>query len=130
MLDERTRHLDHTLDRISCRWQHVEAPAEVGEAVCEQRVEQRLFGGEVVGQRLLARPTARATSRTLSAATPSRDITAGTRLTESFDAERPLGTAMTWITEKWVGSHDRDADLHAGMVTTLERVKNAAETGS
>jgi len=54
----------------------------------------------------------------------------GTRLTESFDAERPLGTAMTWITEKWVGSNDRDADLHAGMITTLERVKNAAEKGS
>lgn len=51
----------------------------------------------------------------------------GTRLTESFDAEKPLGSAMTWITEKWVGSNDRDADLHAGMVTTLERVKAAAE---
>ena len=51
----------------------------------------------------------------------------GTRLTESFDAERPLGTAMSWLTEKWVGSSDRDADLHAGMVTTLERIKNAAE---
>ena len=51
----------------------------------------------------------------------------GTRLTESFDAERPLGTAMTWLTEKWVGSSDRDADLHTGMVTTLERIKEAAE---
>lgn len=51
----------------------------------------------------------------------------GTRLTESFDAEKPLGAAMTWITEKWVGSNDRDADLHAGMITTLERVKAAAE---
>ena len=36
----------------------------------------------------------------------------GTRITESFDAERPLGPIMTWITEKWVGSSDRDADLH------------------
>ena len=55
---------------------------------------------------------------------------AGTRLTESFDAERPLGSAMTWLTEKWVGSTDRDADLRAGMITTLERVKRAAETES
>jgi carbon monoxide dehydrogenase subunit G len=55
---------------------------------------------------------------------PSAD---GTRLTESFDAERPLGKAMTWITMKWTGSEDRDADLHEGMTTTLARIKAAAE---
>ena len=53
--------------------------------------------------------------------------TTGTRLTESFDAERPLGPVMTWITEKWTGSTDRDDDLHRGMVTTLDRIKTAAE---
>ena len=52
---------------------------------------------------------------------------AGTRLTESFDAERPLGPAMTWITEKWTGSSDRDADLHRGMCETLARIKATAE---
>ena len=31
------------------------------------------------------------------------------------------------MTEKWTGSDDRDADLHAGMVTTLDRIKAAAE---
>ena len=36
----------------------------------------------------------------------------GARLTESYAAERPLGAAMTWITMKWTGSADRDADLH------------------
>jgi uncharacterized protein YndB with AHSA1/START domain len=51
----------------------------------------------------------------------------GTRLTESFDAERPLGQAMTWLTMKWTGSADRDADLHTGMVTTLSHIKAAAE---
>ena len=51
----------------------------------------------------------------------------GTKVTESFDAERPLGKAMTWLTMKWTGSEDRDADLHAGMTTTLARVKAAAE---
>lgn len=51
----------------------------------------------------------------------------GTRLTESFEAERPLGSVMSWLTERWTGSVDRDADLHAGMVTTLERLKAAAE---
>ncbi len=51
----------------------------------------------------------------------------GTRLTESFDAEKPLGPVMTWITEKWTGSEDRDADLRRGMITTLERLKAAAE---
>jgi hypothetical protein len=51
----------------------------------------------------------------------------GTRLTESFDAERPLGPVMTWITEKWTGSSDRDADLRRGMTTTLARLKAAAE---
>lgn len=53
----------------------------------------------------------------------------GTVLTESFDAERPLGAAMTWMTEKWVGSNDRDADLRQGMATTLARIKAAAERG-
>ena len=52
----------------------------------------------------------------------------GTRLTESFDADRPLGSAMTWMTEKWTGSSDRDADLHEGMTTTLARIKAAAES--
>ena len=51
----------------------------------------------------------------------------GTRLTESFDAERPLGAAMSWITMRWTGSADRDADLHAGMTTTIARIKAAAE---
>jgi uncharacterized protein YndB with AHSA1/START domain len=51
----------------------------------------------------------------------------GTRVTESFDAERPLGPAMTWVTEKWTGSTDRDADLHRGMTETLTRLKAAAE---
>ena len=52
----------------------------------------------------------------------------GTHLTESFEAERPLSKAMTWLTMKWTGSEDRDQDLHAGMTTTLARIKAAAET--
>jgi uncharacterized protein YndB with AHSA1/START domain len=55
-------------------------------------------------------------------------IDSGTRLTESFTAERPLGKAMTWITMKWTGSADRDADLREGMTTTLARIKAAAES--
>jgi uncharacterized protein YndB with AHSA1/START domain len=51
----------------------------------------------------------------------------GTRLTESFDAERPLGPVMTWLTQKWTGSSDRDADMQRGMTTTLSRIKAAAE---
>jgi len=55
-------------------------------------------------------------------------IPTGTRLTESFEAERPLGKIMTGITMKWTGSADRDADLHEGMLTTLSRIKAAAES--
>jgi hypothetical protein len=51
----------------------------------------------------------------------------GTHVTESFEVERPLGKPMNWLTEKWVGSNDRDADLHSGMITTLSRLKAAAE---
>jgi carbon monoxide dehydrogenase subunit G len=51
----------------------------------------------------------------------------GTRLTESFDAEKVLGPVMTWLTEKWTGSTDRDADQRRGMTTTLTRLKAAAE---
>jgi hypothetical protein len=53
----------------------------------------------------------------------------GTRLTESYDVERPLPKAMSWLTEKWTGSSDRDADLREGMQTTLARLKAAAEAG-
>jgi hypothetical protein len=34
---------------------------------------------------------------------------------------------MNWLTEKLVGTTDRDADLHDGMTTTLQRIKAAAE---
>ena len=51
----------------------------------------------------------------------------GSTVTESFDADRPLGSLMSWITEKWTGSADRDQDLHDGMTTTLARIKAAAE---
>ncbi len=54
-------------------------------------------------------------------------IPTGTRVTESFDVERPLPKAVAWLTAKWVGSSDRDADLHEGMQTTLSRIKQAAE---
>lgn len=52
----------------------------------------------------------------------------GTKLTESFEADRPLGKAMNWITMKWVGSADRDVDLHEGMLVTLSRIKAASES--
>lgn len=52
----------------------------------------------------------------------------GTRVTESYDVERPLPKPMVWLTEKWVGSSDRDADLRDGMKITLSRIKAAAET--
>ena len=42
--------------------------------------------------------------------------------------ERPLPKVMAWLTAKWVGSSDRDADLHQGMTTTLARIKTAAES--
>lgn len=51
----------------------------------------------------------------------------GTRVTESYEAERPVSKAMNRITELWTGSRDRDADLREGMKTTLERIKSAAE---
>jgi uncharacterized protein YndB with AHSA1/START domain len=51
----------------------------------------------------------------------------GTQVTESYDVERPLPKAMNWITEQWVGSSDRDADLRDGMQVTLARIKAAAE---
>ena len=55
---------------------------------------------------------------------------AGTKLTEAFEAERPLGAAMTWLTMKWTGSSNRDDDLREGMQTTLARVKAAAESAA
>jgi uncharacterized protein YndB with AHSA1/START domain len=54
----------------------------------------------------------------------------GTRLTESYDVERPLAAPMDWLTRKWTGSEDRDADLRAGMQTTISRIKAAAEAAA
>lgn len=51
----------------------------------------------------------------------------GTRITESFRVERPMPRLVAWMSEKLTGSTDRDADLHDGMVTTLTRLKAAAE---
>jgi Polyketide cyclase / dehydrase and lipid transport len=51
----------------------------------------------------------------------------GTRVVESYEADRRLGQAMNWLTMKWTGSPDRDEDLRRGMTTTLERIKVAAE---
>lgn len=47
----------------------------------------------------------------------------GARVTESYNAEKPLGPLMTKLTELRTGSKDRDADLHDGMTTTLARIK-------
>ena len=52
----------------------------------------------------------------------------GTTLYESFEADPPVGAAMSWITMKWTGSHDRDEDLHQGMLSTIARIKAAAES--
>lgn len=57
-------------------------------------------------------------------------IPAGTRLTESYAAERPLPAAMAWLTQMWVGGSDRDNDLREGMGITLQRIKAAAERAS
>jgi hypothetical protein len=51
----------------------------------------------------------------------------GTRVTESYDVERHLPQLVAWLTERWVGSTDRDADLRDGMEITLRRIKQAAE---
>ena len=51
----------------------------------------------------------------------------GTRVTESYDVERQLPSSMSWLTQKWTGSADRDDDLRRGMTTTLQRIKAAAE---
>lgn len=56
-------------------------------------------------------------------------IPTGTRLTESYEVEKHLPRVMSWLTLKWVGSQDRDADLHEGMRTTLARMKATAEAG-
>ena len=51
----------------------------------------------------------------------------GTKLTESYQVEKPLPSAMAWLTQKWVGSANRDDDLREGMQVTLQRIKAAAE---
>ncbi len=53
----------------------------------------------------------------------------GTRVTESYEVEKPVPPVTAWLTAKWVGSTDRDADLREGMQVTLSRIKQEAEAG-
>jgi Polyketide cyclase / dehydrase and lipid transport len=54
----------------------------------------------------------------------------GTRLTESYQVEKPIAPVVNWVTHRWVGSKDRDGDLHEGMTVTLQRIKEAAEAAT
>jgi hypothetical protein len=56
--------------------------------------------------------------------------TTGTRLTESYDVEKPIAAPMNWLTHRWVGSNDSDQDLREGMELTLQRIRSAAEAPS
>lgn len=120
---------------------------------CRRCTWTRGASGPEVGARFIARNKGRkgpswVTLPVVTVATPGREfafnrsgpgigsytwryvmepIPTGTRLTESYDVERPLPAAMAWLTQKWVGGSDRDNDLREGMQVTLQRIKAAAE---
>jgi uncharacterized protein YndB with AHSA1/START domain len=49
-----------------------------------------------------------------------------TRVSESFQLSRPIGTASRLLTRLAMGVRDREADLEDGMHTTLQRLSAAA----
>lgn len=51
----------------------------------------------------------------------------GTRLTESYEVTRPISRLGWFIIDRLFGSHDRRAELRAGMNQTLQRIRETAE---
>jgi len=51
----------------------------------------------------------------------------GTRVTESYELERPMTALMWFVIGTICGRKDRRSDLRSGMQQTLERVKAVAE---
>ena len=54
-------------------------------------------------------------------------VEAGTRVVESYEVERPVSRLGWFVIEKVFRGGDRRVALHAGMRTTLERLRVAAE---
>jgi hypothetical protein len=54
----------------------------------------------------------------------------GTRLSESYEVLTPSPGWLNWVVGVLMGIRDREADLHQGMRTTLERIRLAAEQSS
>lgn len=54
----------------------------------------------------------------------------GTRVTESYEVARPISRFGWFVIEKLFRAGDRRAALRAGMQTTLERLRAAAEARS
>jgi len=55
-------------------------------------------------------------------------IDGGTRIVESYEVERPVSRLGWFVIEKVFRGGDRREALRAGMQTTLERLREAAET--
>ncbi len=51
----------------------------------------------------------------------------GTRLTESYEVTRPVSRLGWFIIGRLYGSRDRRAELRAGMLQTVERIRDTAE---
>ncbi|SFF77344.1 SRPBCC family protein [Blastococcus tunisiensis] len=54
----------------------------------------------------------------------------GTRVVESYQVDRPVSRIGRFVIERVFGDRDRRGALHAGMRTTLDRLRTAAEAGS
>ena len=54
-------------------------------------------------------------------------VDGGTRVVESYEVEKPVSRIGWFVIERIFGDRDRRTALHAGMRTTLERLKLAAE---
>ena len=57
-------------------------------------------------------------------------VDGGTRVVESYEVERPVSRLGWFVIERIFGDRDRRSALNAGMRTTLERLKAAAEARS
>ena len=57
-------------------------------------------------------------------------VDGGTRVVESYEVERPVSRVGWFVIERIFGDRDRRGALHAGMRTTLDRLRTAAEARS
>ena len=132
-----TRTPEFSPDIVSCRWLDGATGPAVGarfEAVNVSKVGKRWKNRPVVTVADPGREFAFVRTEPFAGRVAWRyrfePVDGGTRVVESYEVERPVTRVGWFVIEKVFRSGNRREELRAGMRTTLERLREIAETGT